>query len=1766
MSFKQLKNLILIIIISFFVLVAFKFVLAQENATNLLGTEYANQSGLGNNDPRVTAFNIIRIGLGFLGIIAVIIIMYAGWIWMTAGGSSDKIDTAKKILIAAVIGLIIILASFAIVTFLLSSIFKATGGGGGGGGGGGAVCGDGSCNGIESCSSCSIDCGACGGGGGGGLTLCDSDTSNLQCDKEDTMCDINTQFCGDDCYCHNKGGLGASCDSDPTTPECEENVNMCQTYLDCKADQGCKCYGAPVIEWVSPVDDADTPNGKAGNLITISGRYFGTTTGEVYFNNNVLAPFPNTVNPECTGYWTDNQIIVIVPNGATDGDIKVVRSDTESDTTGDQRGPILKPFDVNNITRAGLCLVEPNTGAYEDPFTLHGINFTGTSRLIKFGGNTASSTAPSSNWTPLSADGNVPNITNGGTAVYVRMDDINSNGLYFNVFTDNNNNPVIEYVDPVQGGKDQYITIYGRNFLNFKDGTSKVSFNAFDIVDGNNLNPNCKNSWWHDKYIIVKVPAINLGSYNITVTNSAAKISNDVSFNVNANPPTPGLCQINPGNGILNTVVMAYGDNFGNNSGQAVFYENNAGSITSWNNTTVNTKVPLNTKTGPFKIQQNALYSNSLPFSYGKCSEDSQCDGGLVCCPSGTYWSGICKLANECAGNAGDSGFGWSFSTSPASTTDQTCSGFSNDICASTPMCPNAPGQCSTNNNQESGQACGNSFCDFFQGCGGGLCNYDSAKNLCIKTGSSCDSTDTNIKPGYTARCMKLRTYQTPVWQIDPLNTSCTMGGAFMDINGWCTLGTPANPTPCILCSDGLVCSEGTCAVSRKICPLGTTCNASNYCQKDNPICECCCRVSSSDQDCCVGTQCISGPCGAGEPTYGFCGNCARYTDPDRVSKNNGKIYFDNVLLDANNFDQYFNNVNTIESDKACNCKGANNNRYCQVTLKYPSGICADKIRCDANPNDSQCTNTGPCPVGYFCNNTCYCERGVNCDNNNAQANCQPNNAKCPPQGINVFICDPFSGCICAPKKCESAVPGVCDPTICNINAGEVCDENCFCITQPNPVGTRCDLVQPPKICGNCNSLYECINANPFNSIPGDDLDDCKRCCCKLNQGVNDTCTKKISHMFCAYDSDTLGACHDSVPPADFGICCGCKQNSDCGNVLSDGCSYDTCCRARPKVTNTEPPADGDLICRNTAIIADFDMPMNPGSFKGNVLLIGDYKTTKSCPPGTNFLFATNSETKNKNIFAKIYSFFKNIFNFKNIAKAYDEPSLANNYCAIPGFTSAFEQGTSTSLIFYPGILLDSDTNYYVVLKGDSDLTDTVRKGIVSAKGNSLKQDGSSDTSFVFNGIYYDSSYIWQFKTGQSICKFDHVLMVPKSYLFQDNKDDINENDILRTNETFDKYEDRDKVFMSLAVSNLGQVISPLPGVYNWDWSWDIANDNLLEMAPPPKEQFANVPPNPAEPNKKLIQVKTGRSQGFTEIYATATITANNFDNLEVGTEKVGTSTAWVFICDNPWPAVDSFGEWKPWIDNNGNCTSGACENYNYWLYYCRDKGKDTTYDDLPALVSDNSLIMGKQNATTDTLKDVFYFREDEQVAVSTFTVDNTMIGGEVRASWPAIAGTKTYRIYYGESSGDYSTHIDVDGALTTYIISSLKNKIAYYFVITSVNDKGVESTYSTEVSQTPTDETSPLAPINFTGVFGDKNVKLSWTKNTDDTVGYKIYYRQSDNQEFLNSIDVKDISEHLISGLNNGISYDFKLNAYDANKNISSDSNIVSGMSISTP
>lgn len=81
---------------------------------------------LGEADLPTIIINIINIVLGFVGIVCIILIIFGGFKYMTAGGKEETMQDAKKILYGAIVGLIIVFAAWAIAQFLVSRLIEAT--------------------------------------------------------------------------------------------------------------------------------------------------------------------------------------------------------------------------------------------------------------------------------------------------------------------------------------------------------------------------------------------------------------------------------------------------------------------------------------------------------------------------------------------------------------------------------------------------------------------------------------------------------------------------------------------------------------------------------------------------------------------------------------------------------------------------------------------------------------------------------------------------------------------------------------------------------------------------------------------------------------------------------------------------------------------------------------------------------------------------------------------------------------------------------------------------------------------------------------------------------------------------------------------------------------------------------------------------------------------------------------------------------------------------------------------------------------------------------------------------------------------------------------------------------------------------------------------------------------------------------------------------------------------------------------------------------
>lgn len=122
------------LIVSFFsIFLSFSPALAGADQSSLAGLNAtANQVGAYQSQTKENprefilgrAGGLVGLILSFVGIIFLLLTVYAGFMWMTAQGNSSQVEKAKDLLINAIIGLVIVTAAYSITVFVGEQLLK----------------------------------------------------------------------------------------------------------------------------------------------------------------------------------------------------------------------------------------------------------------------------------------------------------------------------------------------------------------------------------------------------------------------------------------------------------------------------------------------------------------------------------------------------------------------------------------------------------------------------------------------------------------------------------------------------------------------------------------------------------------------------------------------------------------------------------------------------------------------------------------------------------------------------------------------------------------------------------------------------------------------------------------------------------------------------------------------------------------------------------------------------------------------------------------------------------------------------------------------------------------------------------------------------------------------------------------------------------------------------------------------------------------------------------------------------------------------------------------------------------------------------------------------------------------------------------------------------------------------------------------------------------------------------------------------------------
>lgn len=562
-------------------------------------------AGLSAQDPTIIVARIIRGFLGVLGIIATVIILYAGFVWMTAGGSQERVDRAKRLLINAVIGLVIIMGSFAITQFVLQSLINATNGNGG----------DGGVNGGSG--------GSSGGGLGGGSSSVFAVTQQRptgqvslrnivpQITFSKTL-DATTVTSESVTFTYEATGLPI-----PGTLSVSGNRVTFVPATPCPSPHEDRfCFDENAQVNVVVTSDVKSSTGSALSCLNslcsssfLTGALIDTQdpTAQLTAPDNGQGVSSNAFVPVQVLATDDSQVSVAefaasdvifdsVP--ANGGDNTNLTVETEWDTTGLSNGRTYR-LTATVIDLAGNTADDSITVSMRADTCFNnvidgietGLNCGGDSTSPDYCGSCSGSSCTDSS-----------ECANG----------MCSNGVCLDL-------PVIEAVTPADGAPGTWVTLQGRNFGNqmgsvLFSGTSGPALAQF---------VSCGEAWT-DTQVLVQVPAEAVdGPITLQLANN---VSSDTTFDDNGplmadfdvnTVAHPGLCNVTPRSGAPTDSATVTGDGFGDarDSSVVLFGGTEAGSYTAWSSNSATLTVPnVGNGTYPVTVKIGNISSNAITY------------------------------------------------------------------------------------------------------------------------------------------------------------------------------------------------------------------------------------------------------------------------------------------------------------------------------------------------------------------------------------------------------------------------------------------------------------------------------------------------------------------------------------------------------------------------------------------------------------------------------------------------------------------------------------------------------------------------------------------------------------------------------------------------------------------------------------------------------------------------------------------------------------------------------------------------------------------------------------------------------------------------------------------------------------------------------------------------------------------------------------------------------------------------------------------------
>lgn len=581
---------------------------AADSTTDSL-TTVGDATGLGNEDPKIIIGNIIRYALEFIGVILVVIIVYGGFVWMTAAGNPEKVDKAKKILINAVVGLIIILMSWGIATFVITSLTNATGSSSGSGSSGGG----GSSSGLGGGSTSAF-----------GITGFSPDST---VSIRNIVVRVTFNKTVDDATVDGNIAItDASGTAVAGTYVTTGNVVKFTPSATCPEPNTDRfCFDADSAYTITVTTSVKSSGGTALTCSASSPCSATFTSGSIVDTEDPSASITVPSDSVSTGGTADFQVSATDDAGVSSADFLV--DDEWQDSV---------PADGTTDTSVSTVI---DTTSFVD-----GTRYTFKATVTDLAGNEDSdsvSVRARPEWCfngVLDTDLGETGVDCGGdtsAATYcgacdgsscTEDADCSSGSCIDNVCV---TNPSISDVTPQEGAVGTYVTISGTDFgantgtVFFTDAAGTGTVEATVLRD-------CGNGW-SDTSIVVEVPeGAGDGPITLTTGNDISDATDDdngalvSNFDVN-DVVTPNLCSLSQDSGRSDSALTLTGSNFGETQGTStvLFSTTAAGSYTSWSGGTVKVTVPnASADSYDVAVVVDGHTSNTIPYEVTAAEAD----------------------------------------------------------------------------------------------------------------------------------------------------------------------------------------------------------------------------------------------------------------------------------------------------------------------------------------------------------------------------------------------------------------------------------------------------------------------------------------------------------------------------------------------------------------------------------------------------------------------------------------------------------------------------------------------------------------------------------------------------------------------------------------------------------------------------------------------------------------------------------------------------------------------------------------------------------------------------------------------------------------------------------------------------------------------------------------------------------------------------------------------------------------------------------------